>query len=165
MSKWATVLMAFVLSGFIASGLRADMTGSQPETPAGMNQAPVAGSPVVDSKGVPKLVVEFETGHSDIPPSFSRIIDAFGKYLKNNPQSKAEIIAYSDHTGHGSANVVLAQKRADAVENYVVANYGISADRIKASGYGEVTDKIHNSTEAGKQANRRAYGSIVNPKP
>jgi outer membrane protein OmpA-like peptidoglycan-associated protein len=161
MKKYLSLIGALIVAVAYVRPVHADSNGNQPETPAGMNQPPVAGSPQTTLTGLPKLEVEFQTGHSDIPPSYSRNLDAFGTYLQQNPQTKAEIIAYADHTGHGPANATLAQNRADSVQKYLVSNYAIAVDRIKAQGYGEVSDKVHNNTEAGKQANRRAIGTIV----
>jgi len=165
MKKYLSMVLVLMLAGVYVRPAGADSNGDQPETPVGMKQQPpVAGSPQTDAQGNPKLLVEFETDRWDIPASFSRNLDVFGKYLQQNPQSHADIIAYADHTGHGPANVTLSQKRADAVQKYIEDHYAISADRLKARGYGEVADKAHNITIAGKQANRRAYAMIVNPK-
>jgi OmpA-OmpF porin, OOP family len=161
MKKEFVVTALFLSLGLYGSKARADANGNQPETPAGMKQAPIAGSPEIAKNGVPTLEVEFQTDHSDIPPTYTRSMDAFGKYLQAHPQSRAEIVAYADHTGHAPANGDLAQKRAETVAKYLATNYGITANRMKAQGYGEVSDKAHNSTEAAKQYSRRAYGKIV----
>jgi outer membrane protein OmpA-like peptidoglycan-associated protein len=161
MKKYLMLAVAVILTALYVQPGLADSNGNQPETPPGMNQPPVSGSPQTTLAGVPMLEVEFQTAHADIPPSFSRSLDAFGKYLQQNPQTQATIVGYADHTGHGPANASLAQKRADTVQKYLVSNYAISVDRIKAQGYGEVSDKIHNMTEAGKQTNRRVIGTII----
>jgi outer membrane protein OmpA-like peptidoglycan-associated protein len=138
----------------------AEMNGNLLQTPAWM-PAPVAGAlPQFDRHGAPKLAVAFQSSHADIPPSFTADLNRFGRYLKSHPQSRAEIRAYADLTGRAPANAALSQKRADAVRNYLVQNFGISADRVTAFGCGEVSDKIQNITEAAKQADRQALGAI-----
>ena len=164
MIKNCSVILVLVLMGIYSAPVKADMNGDQPETPAGMSQPPVAGSPETTHKGVPKLAVEFQREHWDIPNSYSRNLDIFGKYMQKNPGCHAEIVAYADHTGHGPANVELSQKRANAVAHYLEKNYAVSADRLTAKGYGEVSDKEHNDTPAARQADRTAYGTIVNGK-
>ena len=90
------------------------------------------------------------------PPSFSTNLNTFGKYLSDHPGSRAEIDGYADHTGHGPANAALARKRADVVKLYLVKYCAVAASRIRAEGYGEVSEKTRNTTEAGQEANRSA---------
>src|SRR5579875_3416335 len=104
---WALILGVAVLCG---SPLWADSNGDQPQTPPGMNQPPVAGAPSMPKSGVPTLLIEFQEGHSEIPGTYSRTLDDFGRYLQSHPGSRAELAGYADHTGHGPANMELAQK-------------------------------------------------------
>ncbi len=48
-----------------------------------------------------------------------------------------------------------AKERADAIINSLVANYGISADRLKAHGVASLAPVASNDTEEGKARNRR----------
>jgi OOP family OmpA-OmpF porin len=114
----------------------------------------------LDKNGAPILSVEFLTDRWDIPPAYTQQLNAFGSYLKDNPNTLATLAGYADLSGHGPANTQLAQKRADAVQAYLSSHYGISVQRIKAEGYGMVTDKIRNSTAEAKQVDRRVYGTI-----
>ncbi len=159
-----SLLLALCCTAWVARPGHADSNGDQPETPPSMNRQPVAPAVKATQPGVlPKLEVEFQTNHWDIPPTYAPSFDAFGAYLHDHAGSKASVVAYADHTGHGPANVELSKKRADAVAKYIVDHYAIAADRITAEGYGEVSDKQHNITASDKQANRRAIATIVNP--
>jgi OOP family OmpA-OmpF porin len=109
-------------------------------------------------------VVKFQSSHAEIPASNARNLKAFGQYLKDNPGSTAQIDGYADHTGAGPANAILAQKRADAVKDYLVNQCGVDSSRVTAAGYGQVSAKSPNSTEAGKQMNRSAIGTITQVK-
>jgi OmpA-OmpF porin, OOP family len=167
MKKYFFVASAMMLIGALSGWARADSNGDQPETPAVMKTSYTVNAPMseMDANGAPKLTVEFKTNRWDILPAFKSNVDGFGKYLADHPTSTAEITAYADHTGHGPANVTLAQKRADAVASYLISTYALSADRVKAIGQGEVSDKTHNVTTASRQLNRIAYGTITQPKP
>ena len=112
----------------------------------------------------PTLLVEFQSGQSAIPDSFKSNLASFADYLKKHDTSRAEIAGYADATGSQTNNPALAQQRADAVKNYLVNQFGIVADRIQAKGYGPITDRPTNSTGLGRQADRRAYGTIVDLK-
>jgi outer membrane protein OmpA-like peptidoglycan-associated protein len=164
MKKIMSVVFVLMLGGLYAAPARADTSGAVPEGPSSIKQPPVAGAAQSDWSGAPKLVVEFQTSKADIPPSYAANLQAFGKYLTNNPGSSAEIDGYADHTGHGPNNAALAQQRADAVKSYLVTQCAVASSRILAEGYGEVSTKDRNSTEDGKQTNRSAIGIIVAPK-
>jgi len=64
------------------------------------------------------------------------------------------IEGHTDSTGSDSYNQELSQRRAEAVRNFLVSN-GITGDRIVARGYGESYPVTVNTTEAGRQQNRR----------
>jgi len=164
MKKYLSVVFALLLSGVYSMPARAEMNGNQPQYPASAKVAPVAGAAQTDFSGTPKLVVEFQTAHAEIPSSYSQNLRAFGKYLVDNPRSLADIRGYADHTGAGPANAALAQKRANAVKNYLVTQCAVASSRITAEGYGEVSVKSRNDTDAGQQIDRAAIGTISGPK-
>jgi len=161
MKKSIAVVLLMMLGSVYTWPVWADTGGALPNTPESVAKIPAAGAPQTDMTGAPKLVVKFQSSHAEIPASNADNLKAFGKYLKDNPDSTAQIAGYADHTGSGPANGALAQKRADAVKEYLVNQYGVDANRITAAGYGQVTAKSPNSTEAAKQMNRTAIGTIT----
>jgi len=164
MKKYMSIVFVLMFGALCSPSLRATENGDQPQYPADNLKVPVAGPAQTNSAGVPKLIVEFQTAHAEIPPTFSTNLEAFGKYLKDNPASLAKIDGYADHTGHGPANAALAQKRANTVKEYLVTHCSVASSRITAAGYGEVSTKSRNDTEAGEQNNRSAVGTIVEVK-
>jgi OOP family OmpA-OmpF porin len=164
MKKYISVVFVLMLSGVYSLPGWADTSGALTETTASIKGPPTAGPAETDNNGVPRLLVEFQTAHADIPPSYSKNLNVFGKYLKDNPGSLAEIRGYADHTGNGPVNAALADKRAEAVKNYLITQCAVASSRITARGYGEISEKIRNLTEAGKQANRSVIGTITQKK-
>jgi outer membrane protein OmpA-like peptidoglycan-associated protein len=77
-----------------------------------------------------------------------------GAILKAYPNVHVTIGGYTDNTGDASANQVLSQQRADAVKGQLIS-MGVSADRLESQGYGEQHPVADNSTEEGRQKNRR----------
>ena len=69
---------------------------------------------------------------------------------------KTAIIAqgHTDSTGTEEHNQALSERRAGAVENYLVGR-GVEGGRIAAIGYGEGEPVADNSTDSGRRQNRR----------
>ena len=70
MKKYLPVVLALMMTSVYSLPVRAGMNGDQPEYPAGAKLEPVAGSAQTDSSGAPKLTVEFQTAHAEIPSSY-----------------------------------------------------------------------------------------------
>ncbi|MBY0425918.1 MAG: OmpA family protein, partial [Cytophagales bacterium] len=61
---------------------------------------------------------------------------------------------HTDSIGSAKFNQALSEKRAKAVVEYLTVN-GIAADRLKGIGFGFTRPIAPNSTEEGRQKNRR----------
>ncbi len=85
--------------------------------------------------------------------SYPILYDA-AKTLLKNPEMKVEVQGYTDNIGADTYNKKLAQKRADAVKQYLTSK-GIAANRITAVGYGESNPIADNTTADGRAMNRR----------
>lgn len=65
-----------------------------------------------------------------------------------------EIAGHTDSQGDDRLNLALSQKRADVVMTYLLEN-GVPGRSLRAVGYGASQPLAENSTEAGRQMNRR----------
>jgi len=83
------------------------------------------------------------------------IINQIGDALKQNPSLNIKITGHTDSDGNAADNLSLSKKRAAAVSNYLVTNYGISKSRIATDGKGATEPVASNSTADGKAKNRR----------
>ena len=63
-------------------------------------------------------------------------IDRLASYLKKNSNAKVTISGYASPEGNAKFNQKLSEKRAEAVKNILVKEYGISANRIETQGKG-----------------------------
>lgn len=104
--------------------------------------------------------LHFETGKSTIKPSSFNELDELVKYLNLKPDLRIEVGGHTDNNGSDESNLVLSQKRAEAVRNYLVKN-GIKMERIVAKGYGEEKPIAENNTDAGRALNRRTEINII----
>ncbi|UCC66415.1 MAG: OmpA family protein, partial [Deltaproteobacteria bacterium] len=82
------------------------------------------------------------------------ILDQQVAKLKENPTVRVEIAGHTDITGPEAYNQGLSERRARAVMEYFISR-GISADRLKAVGYGESSPIAKNETREGRAKNRR----------
>ncbi len=94
-----------------------------------------------------------------LPESFDEL-NTVVKFLTDNPKVEIEVSGHTDNIGSDSYNMNLSQKRADAVKNYLTSK-GIAANRVSSKGYGKTKPIATNSTELGREQNRRVEFTIT----
>lgn len=104
--------------------------------------------------------VTFATDSATISQSFYSSLNEIANVLVQYPESKILVNGYTDSTGGDAHNQALSERRASSVASYLVAQ-GVARNRIIATGYGKSNPIATNSTEAGKQANRRVEVKII----
>jgi len=80
--------------------------------------------------------------------------------IAKNSSEKIEISGYADDVGEKELNMILSQKRAQEVLNYLVKN-GIAKERISMQYYGEDKPMVSNSSIEGRSLNRRVDVYLV----
>ncbi len=70
--------------------------------------------------------------YANVAPTVASI----AKYLKDNDDTNVVLLGYASPEGSQEFNEALSQKRADAVKNSLVNDYGIAEDRIQTEGKG-----------------------------
>lgn len=98
--------------------------------------------------------VEFPTNKATLIGDSTLRLDSVVEYMTHKKSVKIEISGHTDNVGDKKANKTLSQKRAEAVRDYLVSK-GIDAARITAVGYGDTKPAAPNTTEEGRQKNRR----------
>jgi len=98
--------------------------------------------------------LEFDTDSATLKPASEEQIRNIVAIMKAYPNVNIKIGGYTDSVGNDSYNLKLSQDRANSVKNELI-KYGIAEDRISAEGYGEQHPIADNSTEEGRQRNRR----------
>lgn len=78
------------------------------------------------------------------------------EWLKSNPAASLTIEGHCDERGSSSYNLVLGEKRAKAVRNYLV-ELGVSPARVKVVSYGEERPFCEEASESCYQLNRRGH--------
>lgn len=91
------------------------------------------------------------TIRSDAEQSLKQIIGSIGKRYNGGD---VRVYGFTDSQGSTGSNKELAQQRAAAVKSWLQSN-GVGTDRISVNGVGEGQPVASNSTEEGRQQNRR----------
>jgi outer membrane protein OmpA-like peptidoglycan-associated protein len=104
--------------------------------------------------------VTFATNSSDLNPAFFDVLNSVGKVITEFDKTIVEVAGHTDSTGSESYNLALSERRAASVSRYLQAQ-GINPQRIIQVGVGELRPVADNTTEAGKQANRRVEITLV----
>ena len=79
--------------------------------------------------------------------------------LNQYPQTSIIVSGHTVSTGSEDHNLTLSERRANSVKN-ALAGQGVSLSRITTIGYGQATPIADNTTEAGRQLNRRVIITI-----
>jgi WD40 repeat protein len=87
-------------------------------------------------------------------------LDKLVAFLKENPNISIELRGHTDNVGNPQKNQTLSERRVMAVKNYLTQR-GISEERIKTAAFGGSMPIADNSTEAGRQKNRRVEMKIL----
>jgi OOP family OmpA-OmpF porin len=104
--------------------------------------------------------LDFETGSATLKPSSQEQLSNVAAIMKSYPQVTIKIGGYTDNTGSPEKNLQLSQDRANSALQQLVA-LGIAPERMAAEGYGEKFPVVDNSTEEGRQRNRRVDVNVT----
>ncbi|MBU0473984.1 MAG: OmpA family protein [Bacteroidetes bacterium] len=123
-----------------------------------------SGSYVMDADDINNRMllmgVNFDFNSNKLKPEAYPILFHISKMMHQNPSLKVEVQGYTDNIGSAKSNKIVAQKRADTVKNYLLAR-GISAERVKAVGYGEENPIGDNKDADGRAMNRRIEFKVL----
>jgi len=98
--------------------------------------------------------IQFETSKYVIKPVSFKILNQIAQVLVDNPTYLIEIQGHTDNVGKPETNLVLSEKRAEAVRLYLISK-GIDEKRMTSHGYGDTKSVATNKTKAGRALNRR----------
>ncbi|UTA48021.1 OmpA family protein [Simiduia sp. 21SJ11W-1] len=111
-----------------------------------------------------KLGVNFDNNAAVVKPAYFAEIGEVAEFMKSYKDSAVELQGYTDSRGSEAYNKALSQRRADAVRQVLIEQFGIDAARVTAVGYGEANPIASNETAAGREENRRVVASVQSKK-
>jgi SH3 domain-containing YSC84-like protein 1 len=98
--------------------------------------------------------LHFATGQSEITPELESLLATAAKTLQDNPDWKIQVEGYTDGVGSESSNEALSMRRAESVTNWL-AEHGVDRSRLTARAFGDAHPVASNSTDEGRDKNRR----------
>ena len=100
----------------------------------------------------------FKINSAEISDSYKKDLDAAASVFKSYEDTNILIEGHTDDTGSDEYNMALSEKRAKAVQEYLIAQ-GVDASRLTAKWYGETQPKYPND-KANRAKNRRVELAI-----
>lgn len=132
-----------------------------PETPALIGPVKIAagGADLYDRLSADGRVatqgILFAVDSDRIRPESTPTLDEIGRMLEDHSDLRISIEGHTDSDGDDAYNLELSERRAAAVKQFLIDEYGIDAGRLETTGLGETVPAADNATPEGKQQNRR----------
>ncbi len=102
----------------------------------------------------------FETNSFELKEESNAELQTMLELMQKNPTLRIEISGHTDNVGKDDYNMTLSENRAKSVRQWLI-DKGINTQRIVAKGYGKTKPIADNSTEEGRQQNRRTEFKII----
>ena len=99
--------------------------------------------------------IYFDTAKTEIKPESKPALDEIAKLLNKNKSLELVIVGHTDNQGTLENNMDLSKRRAKAVMDLLVKDYGIKGSRLQHWGVGYLSPVASNKAEAGRKMNRR----------
>jgi len=138
--------------------------------------APVAEPKMVAAAPVTKvqekiIILAFEDVHFDfdkstLKPEAQAVLKRNIQLLKDNPKAKVRIAGYTSASGTDEYNQKLSERRAAAVQEYLINEGIITPDRLSTIGYGEANPAMYEAApkelySKAAKANMRVLFEII----
>ena len=138
------------------------IVGALPPPPKPEPPPPPAPRVVVrDNQIVISEKIQFDLDKATIKPASDSLLDEIVATFKSHPQiKKVSIDGFASSEGTPAFNKRLSDDRAKAVMAYLVA-HGVAKERVTARGWGIEKPIADNSTEDGREKNRRVEFNII----
>ncbi len=96
----------------------------------------------------------FDTNSAAIKPGFHTTMDKLAEVVVRYNKTSLTVVGHTDDVGSDAYNQKLSEQRALSVARYLEGKR-VDSMRLATSGKGETQPTASNSTETGRQANRR----------
>lgn len=99
-------------------------------------------------------VFYFDFDTAEIKQEARDVLVAHARYLSSNPGQKVRLEGHADERGSKEYNLALGERRANAVQRFLIVN-GASRGQMETVSYGEEKPAVMGSSESAWAQNRR----------
>lgn len=99
--------------------------------------------------------LSFDIGKAYIKETHLPLLEKVQQVVNMFPNSKLVVEGHTDATGNATTNMMLSEKRAFAIMQFLRQTMQLPVDRIKSMGYGSDKPIASNETKDGRAQNRR----------
>jgi outer membrane protein OmpA-like peptidoglycan-associated protein len=139
--------------------LAAEYPGQRVQETALASKAPSSKDRAIINK---EIQIHFTPGSDEIMPGSYFVLDALGDTMTSFGGTYLRVEGNTDSTGSPTTNMTLSERRALAIKNYILKSFpNIQAVRFQTIGRGSANPVASNTTETGRQLNRRTDIKVV----
>ncbi|GAB5414265.1 MAG: OmpA family protein [Congregibacter sp.] len=99
--------------------------------------------------------IVFEFDKSTLKPESNAALGEIAEYLRSHKDESFYVVGHTDSKGSFAYNQKLSFDRSRAVIRALTERFGIAADRLQPHGVGPLVPVFSNTSDAGRQQNRR----------
>ena len=107
-----------------------------------------------------ELDVKFDFDKAVVKEESQGDIKALADFMSQYPSTTTVVEGHTDSVGTDAYNQQLSERRANAVRDVLVNQYGVGGDRVNSVGYGESRPVADNATAEGRAINRRVEAEV-----
>jgi OOP family OmpA-OmpF porin len=105
--------------------------------------------------------VRFATGSAKLEEDNLASLAELAAWLKANPDKTVALVGHTDAEGSLKGNMELSKRRAKAVMERLVQDYGVPRKQLEAAGVGYLAPRASNLTPEGRSRNRRVEAILT----
>lgn len=105
--------------------------------------------------------LSFATGTTDLVASDTTQLADLAAIMRADPDVSYALVGHTDSVGGLSGNISISKRRAEAVRQRLISEFGTTPSQISAEGMGYLAPIANNLTPEGREANRRVEVIVV----
>ena len=107
-----------------------------------------------------ELDVKFDFDKARVREDSYGDIKNLADFMNQYPQTTTTVEGNTDSVGTAAYNQKLSERRANAVRDVLVNDYGVAGSRVSSVGYGATRPIASNATDEGRALNRRVEAAV-----
>lgn len=104
--------------------------------------------------------VLFDFDKADIRSDAANALAQLATIIAAYPKGRVELEGHTDAKGDDAYNLRLSERRAQSVATWLSSHHGVDAGRLSTRGWGESKPVADNTTDEGRQRNRRVEAIV-----